>query len=291
MKKPILIILLINLFFWMGCDQIDPPYIEENSELAQRTVLIEKFTGHKCSNCPEATRKVNELKDFYGENLISIAIHPGDLIEFTGTDDNYPYDFTTNSSDTIATDMGAIFLPLGTINRINGGISNRCFTKDEWGLEINNLLYNSDGNPLPKNFDIEINTFFNEITKQINIETNISVLNNLDNNYNLCIIIVEDGIIAPQIDGTEYVENYKHNDIYRCAVNSTYGENINDFSFVGLEGQSAYQALHTLIFNEDSNINWTENWDNINNCSVIAYVYNTETMVIEHTEKHHLVNE
>ena len=136
MKKRKFSILLIILLFWTSCDKIEPPYIEGGNQSAEKTILIEKFTGHKCSNCPEASRKIDELKEFYEDNLISIAIHPGELTEFTGIDENYPYDFTTNASDLISTDMGASFLPLGTVNRVAGGISNRCFTKDEWAKEI-----------------------------------------------------------------------------------------------------------------------------------------------------------
>ena len=287
------IYLILVFCSWISCDKIDPPYIESNNNLAERTVLIEKFTGHKCSNCPEASRKVDELKQFYGNNLISISIHPGDLIEFTGTDDNYPYDFTTNASDIISNDMGATFLPLGTVNRIPGGISNRCWTKDEWATQIDNLLYDSNGNPLQKNIEIEINTSLNELNKELTITTSMNILNNLEGNYNLSVIIIEDGIIAPQIDGTEYIENYEHNHIYRCAVNGVYGANINKQKNLLLSNESDLPLFdeHTIVFNTDYNPNWTDDWDNINNCSVVAYIYNAETLIIEESILQHIINE
>ena len=74
MKNLIVITLLISLCLLTACDKIHPPYTEECHQTAQKTVLIEKFTGHKCSNCPEATRKIDELKECYGDNLISISI-------------------------------------------------------------------------------------------------------------------------------------------------------------------------------------------------------------------------
>ena len=291
MKQIISTIFFIIFVSFIGCDKIEPPYIENNIQLAERSVLIEKFTGHKCSNCPEASRKVDELKEFYGDNLIAVAIHPGNLTEFTAVDDNYPYDFSTNASDTIGIEMGATFLPLGSVNRINGGISNRCFTKEEWGTQIGNLLYDADGLPLPKTVEIEINTDFNSKNKELVIETNFTYQNSLEENHSVCIFIMEDGIISPQIDGTVYIEDYEHNHIYRCAVNGTYGESIDQFQFVGIEGQSVYQATHTIVFNENTNANWTDDWNNIADCYVVAYVYNTETLVIEHTVKHHIVNE
>ena len=74
-------------------------------------------------------------------------------------------------------------------------------------------------------------------------------------------------------------------------MNGVYGQNIDEFFFVGLEGQSGYQSTHTLMFNENSNTNWTDDWDNINNCSVIAYVYNSETLIIEEGVLQHIINE
>ena len=260
MKKLLSLISSFALIITISCDQISPPYTEQNTQEAEKTVLIEKFTGHQCSNCPDATRKLKELKEYYGENLISIAIHPGGT-EFTETDLNHPYDFTTASGDIIMNDMGGtIFgLPLGTVNRISGGISNtKLWLKDDWSTQIDNLLYDDNGNILEKNVDFEITTSFEEINKELTIQTNINILNNLEGTYNLCLIIIEDGIISPQDDGEETIEDYEHNHIYRCSVNGTYGENLNNFDIVGLQGQSGYQATHSIILDESANKNWTD---------------------------------
>ena len=288
MKKLHLILILI---IWLSCDKIEPPYIQNNDIAPQKTILVEKFTGHKCSNCPEASRKIDELKNFYGDAIIPISIHPGNLPEFTDTDNNYPYDFTTSYGDTIANDMGATFLPLGTINRIPGGISNRCWTKDQWSSQINNLLFDENGLPIEKKINIELTTFFNETNKELTVETNIILLSELTGNYNLCLLIIEDEIIAPQVDGSEYIINYEHNHIYRCAINNVYGQSINEFMFVDLEGQAGYQSINTVILNESTNINWNEEWDNLENCHVIAYIYNTESLIIEESIIKHITYE
>ena len=132
--------IIISVLFLFSCDTIEPPYLQTNNQSSQKVVLIEKFTGHKCSNCPDATRKIKELQELYQDAIIPVAIHPGGLSGLTGIDENYTYDFTTSSSNLIANDMGADFLPLGTVNRVEGGVSNRCFTKDQWASKIENLL-------------------------------------------------------------------------------------------------------------------------------------------------------
>jgi len=288
MRKLYLILILI---IWLSCDKIEPPYVQNNNIAPKKTILVEKFTGHKCSNCPEASRKIDELKNFYGDAIIPISIHPGNLPEFTDTDNNYPYNFKTGYGDTIANDMGATFLPLGTINRIPGGISNRCWTKDEWSSQINNLLFDENGLPIDKKINIELTTFLNEKNKELTVETNIILLDELIGNYNLCLLVIEDSIIAPQIDGSEYISNYEHNHIYRCAINNVYGQSINEFMFIDLEGQAGYQSINTVIFNEINNINWTEEWNNLENCHVIAYIYNTESLIIEESIIKHITYE
>ena len=147
-------------------------------------------------------------------------------------------------------------------------------------------MHDNSGNLLTKNLDIKISTTFDEVTKQLDITTEINVFTNLNENYQLAIIIIEDGIVSPQKDGNEVVENYEHNDIYRCSVNSTFGQNIGM-----LEVGVPFSTENTIILNTEQNDNWTDEWNNINNCSVIAYVYNPETYVIEHTEKQHIINE
>ncbi len=284
MKNYILIICVLFLF---SCDVIEEPYLQSNNQSSQKMVLIEKFTGHKCSNCPDATRKIKELQDYYQDAIIEVAIHPGGLPGSTGVDAIHTYEFTTSSGDDISNQMGAEYLPLGTVNRIEGGINERCFTYDQWASEIEKILYDSEGLPKEKKFDIDIITTFNTTTKELTITTDVVALSSLQRNFKLAIIITEDKIIAPQDDGEEFIENYEHNSIYRCAVNGTYGETING----DLESLFEHQSTYTLILNQDSNTNWTSDWDNINNCYVIAYVYDSESLIIEDSIKKAIINE
>ena len=194
------------------------------------------------------------------------------------------------SMNLIANDMGADFLPLGTVNRIEGGVSDRCFIPDDWSSEINKLLYDSEGIAKERKFDIDIQTTFNTITKELIVETSVLSLSNLQGFFKLAIIITEDKIIAPQDDGADgRIADYEHNDIYRCAINGTYGENINSVN--DLDSLFEYQTSHTLILNQDANTNWTSDWENVNNCYVIAYVYDSKSLIIEDSIKQAIINE
>ena len=270
MKK---ILLSTILFVFNMCDKIDYPYIEENSQTAERVVLIEKYTGHKCSGCPSASRKIDELKILYKDAIIPIAIHPGGLPEFTSTDNNYPYDFTTKSGNQIADDIGITFLPLGSINRTQGS-EGRFFYKDQWATEVEKLLFDSEGNPLPKEIEIEISSTLSG--KNLSIDTYINKLRDFDTNLKYCLVVIEDSIISPQKDDSNfinYVSDYVHNYIYRCSVNSTYGETIQFDSYV-------WSTSNEVSFDISSNSNWDNNWNNFHNCYVVGYVYREDNNVI-----------
>ena len=295
MKKSIIYIGIV-LSCWLSCDKIEPPYTT-GVIAAEKTILIEKFTAHECQNCPEAGRIIeNELKptfininDTSQSAIISVAIHPGQS-NLTLTSENYYYDFTTDGGDQISNSLGVnvgTALPKGGINRIDAGHGNRLWKRDKWSEQITGLLIDQDLNPLPKNIDIDIELILNEMNKTLTVSSMISVLNDLNGNYALALFVMEDGIIAPQKDGLELIENYKHDHVYRCPINGWSGEPLHTF----LQGMIFSTTEKTIAFNTDHNTNWDSEWDNMNNCYVVGYIYNTETGVIEEVTKKRVQDE
>ena len=282
------VILITICFLLVSCDKINQPFIEENSTSAQKKILIEKFTGHKCSNCPDATRTIKEIKEFYGDNIISVSIHPSYLSSFTGIDLDHSYDFRTDSGDSIANQLGVAFMPIGSINRISGGSVNNglLWYKDDWRKEVDKLLFNQNNSePLPKNIEISINNSLNQTDKTLTSIINIDILNNISGPHNIVAIITEDKIISPQDDGNTTVLDYEHNNVFRCAINGVYGEPLND-----LQIGSNLSKEYSVTLNEDYNINWNKDWNKAQNCNIIIYIYNTETLVIEDVHMKKLIN-
>ena len=75
----------ILLFNITSCDIVEGPYMIENgtnpvdttSNNFVKKVLIEDYTGHTCPNCPDAARQLEAIQDFYGDQVIGMAIHIG----------------------------------------------------------------------------------------------------------------------------------------------------------------------------------------------------------------------
>ena len=68
-----------------ACDNVDegerfegPLDLEEVLAKSEKNVLIEDFTGQRCTNCPNAAQKIHEFQEQYGKDrVIAVAIHGG----------------------------------------------------------------------------------------------------------------------------------------------------------------------------------------------------------------------
>ena len=280
-------ILYIILIIFSSCDKIEEPFIVEanpdwcgdaNSTEAIKRILVEEFTGHKCSGCPNATRALNELTEFYCDHLIIVACHSGPSV-FTSPDDSGPLstDFRTTECDSIVEAFGGLSsLPKGFVNRLNNGAF---LSSGEWGSEIQNLIFDLNGEKILPDLDININyDIINFENKEIEINITIDYLTQLQGNYNLAVLITESNIISGQKDGNETIENYEHNHIYRSAVNGTWGE--------GIDVNNTIEKNYSFIFNSSNNINWNVDWNKIDNCAIVAYIYDVETeKIIQASER------
>ena len=132
-KNTIIHIILITSLFIFSCDVIDPiegsfitdcdeafccGEIEENSPI--KVILIEEFTGHKCPNCPTATKEVEYLDSIYCDHIVVLACHPAGH-SFTAPDPSGPFqtNFGSNNVAEISDEFGLPSLPKSLINRIN----------------------------------------------------------------------------------------------------------------------------------------------------------------------------
>jgi len=280
-------IIPIFLILFSACDKIDPPFTEgctnccgdANIDEPIKKILIEEFTGHKCSNCPNGTRELNNLIDIYCDHLVIVACHP-DNQSFTAPNDFGPLstDFRKEECAEIGEEFGLWGFPSALINRNNIG-NNYFLVTSDWNSSIYNLLFNSNGEKILPDLNININyEITNFENKEIDINLSIDFIKQLSGNHNLVVLITENNIISGQYDGNNLIENYVHNHVYRSAVNGTWGE--------AIEVNNAIEKNYSFMFNSVNNINWDNNWDNIDNCAIVAYIYDVETQeIIQTSEK------
>lgn len=226
--RPAIIIGSILALFLSACDIVEAPYIEKpqngnDTTTVHRNIVLEEFTGHRCPNCPTAGKVAHDLHDFYGDRVILLTVHASFLAEpFPGT---YSYDFTTPAGDDYASTFNVTAVPTGMVSRRQSNGS-YLLGKDKWGSEIAQVI------TLPADASINISTEYNSSNRNLDIDVETTFLNQLSGDYNLVVILVEDGIIKPQMNNdpqigtTPDILNFEHNNILRTAVNGSFGESI-----------------------------------------------------------------
>lgn len=251
MKK--IVILLSCLFVLFACEQIDENnrLIKDSNIESQRVVLLEKFTGVGCVNCPEAALIATSLHQQYPENVVLVSLH-GDIIP-RYTDPIGGTDFRLDVVKEYFDFYGPFSsLPQGMLNRSNYAKENNIILgRNVWASFLRDLLKEA-----PK---VEITNTAKKNNGTIDITINVETKMALTNAVNLVVEITEDGIVGNQMmsDGT-LNKAYVHNHILRKVLTSTWGDEIS-IQKVGdtIEKQYSYTVPEGV---------------DVDKCTVVAYV-------------------
>ncbi len=279
MKKLFYILLFSVAILAQSCDYVANPNEAvasggtSDSTVHQRVVLVEDYTGHKCTNCPQAAIEANQLLATYGEKIVVVGVHAGFFAVPTtpagAPAGSYLADFRTTAGT--AYDSPTYFgisnagNPNGMINRKDYTPTTTAHIKSygSWNTEVAGLL------ALPPVADLKITNTYNSSTRSISINTSSKFISDtlLTGSYSLIVMITQDSIIDWQLDGVTHVPNYVHRHVLRDNVNGTWGE-----------------ALTTGTVTPNASI--TKNYTytlpsaylgiacNENHCHVVAFIYN-----------------
>jgi len=270
---------LIAIFLW-SCDTIEGPYmvefdVEQPTDTIDFKNIIEKFdtldfidtvetailfefTGWNCPMCYLGHEKIADLEKFFHEKIESVGIHAGGFADpgnegpdFICDISNALYDKFDNPTD----------FPSGAVNSLNGGDLD---SPTSWSSEVASDLVSTVDNP--------------EIYLVVDVKhTDTSVIASvagefamdLEGIYNLCLLIVEKEIIAPQNKLGTIIEEYEHHNVLRASmVNGVTGKTV------------ALNPKIGKVFVFDNTFKVTNGEWNINNLVVIPFIYNTKTNIL-----------
>ncbi len=274
-------LLFVLATFFTACDKIEEPFIKEGKVVWNgRKIIIYDFTGHKCGNCPRAHETIDNLTGIYGDAIVPIAIHCTSFARVTTTDtaNPYHYDFRTDIGDFLggrdfaAGFYGELTLPIGLVNNLS---AEKLSPHTSWGTEIAKII-----SYYPE-FMINLSSDFNATDSLISVD--VEVITNLNNNRKLAlmVLIVEDHIFEWQKDYSltnNDINNYEHNHVLRGGFNGNFGEIIKNNT-----DQTENGDILTKNYSLKSGNDWI-----LNNCAIIAYVYDYDTNEILQAEVLHL---
>lgn len=262
MKNRFLFFSIVLAATFTSCDVIDDPLKNnvgtnpnngnDTSTAVYQRVLLEEFTGVKCNNCPAAAVEAKRLKALYGDSLLIIGVHAGNLAQ---TDANHPRAFRTPEGTELFNFFSFPGVPLGLVNRVDyDGIILK--GKDDWREVVPELLKET---PVA---DIQLKEkSFNESTRLLEVEGTVEIIDILpSNNIYLCLYLTENDIISPQTMPDKSVKtDYEHDHVFRGSFNTTFGEAI-DVTTSNTASFTKSIVLDSEIVKE--------------NTTVIAFIYN-----------------
>ncbi len=290
MKKIFIpIVITIAAIFFASCDKIEGPFIEvihtEDVDVefpnldpssVYRKILLEEYTGHNCSNCPEGHEKLEFLHDIYGDTLIAIGLHTG---SYARPNNSSPHDFRTQAGNELMEDYGISAWPTAIINRKHN---------DGGGLAMSiwqNALQSVDRSHVYA--AIQMINQFNTSDSSLKVNVKVSMLDDYNYPVRLALFLVEDGIVSRQLKGSEFIEDYVHNHVLRNALNGTYGDMLTSNGI--LEKGLAYTygfktSLKYRDLNPDASNDIHFVQPNPDNCYIVAILFdkaNDEVLQVE----------
>lgn len=273
--KYLLFVLCCSFMMW-ACDKIEGPYIVKDNTVETdvvfppldkntvfQKILFEEYTGAQCTNCPnEGHRPLANLLTVYGDTLVPVCIHVGVYAVPTA---NYPYDFRTEYGNKLKTDFSISTLPCAVIQRTkyNGKYA---VASPEW----NNALAALDRTSAAAAIQM-LNTFKDN---KLTVNAKTTILSDIADKLVLMVVLTEDDVVAPQLDGADRIEEYHHQHVLRGAVTGNEGTFLTPSGIA--EKDSAYVKSYLVDF---AGKDWKKE-----NCKVVAFLYNVETQEIVQVE-------
>ena len=237
-----------------SCDEVDENerYIELPAAEVRRKILLEDYTGQRCTNCPDAHRLISSLQEQYEDQIVAVAIHAGSFGIAEGSNPIL-LGLMQPEGNEYAHHFGIDAYPSAIVNRTIGPIAKAA----DWPAAVRSELEKESC------LDVEVQS---SILSDGNISISVSLIPSADIEGKIQVWITESGISAMQVDNGKPIHNYTHNHVYRASVTDVWGDAISLKSSI----------FKDLVYTYTPKDNW-----NTNNLSIVAFVYNDKDGVFQ----------
>lgn len=227
------------LFSWLfllgGCGEADEDFIADSSShgsgglLASPTevatestdedtynILLEDYTGIRCSNCPMAAEEIARLQELYGDRLIPVAIHAGNFARPMGEQ----FDLRSEAGNVYNDYFKVKANPSGIVNRMDfSGV--KVLGVNKWESVLAEV-------PKKTTVVIKSSVYYQEADRKMTVKVGLKNLSEVPANYSMILWLIEDNIVTVQAIATGgVVDDYVQRHVLRGALNGTWGEQVN----------------------------------------------------------------
>lgn len=280
-------IFFLSVLILVGCHKVKNPFepVPEIAkcprpsfnldELQKRKILIEKFTGHKCPNCPFMSLKVDEAKATNPDKIIYVSIHCVQSFSAPSSSGTgkFESDYRTQTGE-----EAAVKYSLTGLGLPRAFIGDRKTIRGQFDVANGVAHYKDSSNKILLQSISSINS-----SDELCIWTHIKSKANISDELFLCSYVVEDSIRDWQKnDGRNPyypagdVPNYLHKNVLRASITGkTVGDKVFDNASVNDTTTKSY------------NFQLKDSW-NKDNLSLVSFVYNKQTNEIYNVIKEKL---
>ena len=280
MKKiQVLLWLAGCLFLFVRCDKIEGPYLEKEQSVTvdtpyfevksdfYRKYLLEDYTGQACTNCPKAHAIMHQLQSGMADTLVCMAVHSG--VYATPSEGLYEADYRTELGNSWSTYFSVSNYPSGMINRKVMSNGKRVLAYTLWSKVLDTLTRTEP------EIGLQIrDTALASISDTDYVFVKVSFLKQTSRQLRLYVVLLEDSIVSPQLNGIQIDTNYVHNHMLRTNISPLQGSVLNAGEVLE-KGASTIRAYP--LFRQPA---WR--WKH---CSVLAFVCDAETEEVLQTEQ------
>ncbi len=312
-----IIFMMVLVGFMESCDYVDqpiPPVAADTNEACDtvftftqqqtiRHILVEEFTGHYCTNCPQAAHYLEQLYDTYGEELVLVAIHPdiGTLTDpQVNPDGSYGTNWIIEEGDQLFDEFSMPgFVPVGMLSRSDDGSGNLYHFHTTWATKVPPLMGQ------PADVSIRNSATYLPIADAVCGKVEVEFLNPLNGDLFITHYLVEDSIVDWQKVATgaepsgsvhpDYppgdVSNYIHRHVLRDVhghVGVREGDNSATGSVIGtLLGSSfaANEKFQYVISFDNLELSW-----NRDHLYLVSFVHDNTTHEVLQVSQVHVSN-
>lgn len=201
----------------------DTTYIESPVAVAElKNVVIEDFTGVKCTNCPQGHQIIADIKTANPNRIVAVAMHPQNSLGLPYGPPSYPINPDLRNAkvqDLFANYFGQTSEPIAAVDRkLFPGETKILIDKGTWTNYANQEI------ALTTPVNLNLTASYDSSTRELTIATELHYTQNVTEENKMTIVLTESNITATQLDGIVVDTFYQHKDVLRDFVSATYGD-------------------------------------------------------------------
>jgi len=284
--KKLTLLLTALLLLLCACNKIDPnntfhiiPQVEvtsydpEYAKTVVQKIYVEEFTGHTCTYCPDGARRLKAIMD-EDTTVIATAIHCSSLAD-PGNKPPFNRNYKTPMGDILCHDFIINGLPKAMINRMEVSANTWKIERTQWRSFIAQIDRNN------VRAGIQLQCAANEAKQDITVRVAVTIIKEIPNPVQLCVVLQQDGFVSGQIDGSVEILNYVHNHVLRAGFNGNYGTYLTPNGLVN--AQNKYTTSLTLSYQKP--LPYLNLPVELSNCHIVAYLIDMVTKEVIQVEE------